>query len=215
MKRSKTGIAVLAVLAVAISLFVGIQYFGSDAENAGLVKLKLETMNLDSLWYAALYTHIAGSMVALALGWAQFLPKLRRSRPNAHRAMGKLYAAGVAIGGLSGAYMAFYATGGWVSSAGFLALALLWLYSMVRGVRAIVRDGNRFAHGNWMILNYALTFAAVMLRIYVPLSDVLFGEDGFVAAYRAIAWLCWVPNVFFAVWLVKRRGKRAPRANVR
>jgi hypothetical protein len=41
-----------------------------------------------------------------------------------------------------------------------------------------------------------------MLRIYVPLSGPL-GID-FLTAYQAIGWLCWVPNLLVAEWIIRR-----------
>jgi hypothetical protein len=51
-----------------------------------------------------------------------------------------------------------------------------------------------------MIRSYALTFAAVTLRIWLPLGQVLHFD--FVEAYRVIAWLCWVPNLLAAEWIL-------------
>ena len=53
--------------------------------------------------------------------------------------------------------------------------------------------GDDVDHRAWMIRSYSLTFAAVMLRIYLPIS--LAAGVPFDIAYPAIAWLCWVPNV--------------------
>jgi hypothetical protein len=53
-----------------------------------------------------------------------------------------------------------------------------------------------------MIRNYALTFAGVMLRIYVPVSGAA-GID-FLTAYQAIAWMCWMPNLLVAQWIISR-----------
>jgi hypothetical protein len=45
-----------------------------------------------------------------------------------------------------------------------------------------------------------LAFAAVMLRIYTPLSQIAgFDYDDL----RVIAWLCWVPNLLVAQLLVR------------
>jgi hypothetical protein len=60
-----------------------------------------------------------------------------------------------------------------------------------------------------MIRNFALAFAAVMLRLYLPMAFAA-GAD-FEESYRAIAWLCWVPNVLVAEWLVKR-SEQSPAA---
>jgi hypothetical protein len=58
-----------------------------------------------------------------------------------------------------------------------------------------------------MTRNFALTFAAVMLRLYLPIA-VAAGAD-FELAYAIIAWLCWVPNLLVADWLLN--GTQVPR----
>ena len=49
----------------------------------------------------------------------------------------------------------------------------------------------------------ALTLAAVTLRIYLPLMLGVF-HWSFHSAYIAVAWLCWVPNLLIAEWLIRR-----------
>jgi hypothetical protein len=66
-------------------------------------------------------------------------------------------------------------------------------------------------HRRWMFRSFALTFAAVTLRIYLPLVQIA-GLD-FLPAYRAIAWLCWVPNLVVIEHDLMRRP--LPRAAVR
>jgi hypothetical protein len=53
-----------------------------------------------------------------------------------------------------------------------------------------------------MVRNFALTFAAVTLRLYLPLgfASGLRFED----FYPAVAWLCWVPNLLFVEWVTLR-----------
>jgi Predicted membrane protein (DUF2306) len=62
-------------------------------------------------------------------------------------------------------------------------------------VRFILR-GAALAHQRWMIRSYALTAAAITLRIYLPLS--LAFHWPYSIAYPAIAWLCWIPNAVAA-----------------
>jgi hypothetical protein len=59
-----------------------------------------------------------------------------------------------------------------------------------------------------MIRSYALTLAAVTLRLYLP-SSQLAGLP-FTVAYPAISWLCWVPNLLIAEWFVRARQSFAP-----
>jgi hypothetical protein len=63
--------------------------------------------------------------------------------------------------------------------------------------------GNLDLHRRWMIRSYALTLAAVTLRIYLPASMLL--GIPFPVAYPAIAWLCWVPNLLVAQWMIGSR----------
>ena len=56
-----------------------------------------------------------------------------------------------------------------------------------------------------MIYSYAACFAAVTLRIWLPLLIVSLGD--FITAYRIVAWLCWVPNLMVAYFLVDKRNE--------
>jgi hypothetical protein len=53
-----------------------------------------------------------------------------------------------------------------------------------------------------MVRNFALTFAAVTLRLWLPASIAVSipGE----LAYQVIAWLCWVPNLLVAELLLSQ-----------
>ena len=112
-----------------------------------------------------------------------------------------LPAIGVLIGGLSGLFMAFHAFGGLPSRLGFACLAVAWLYSGFRAYFA-VRACDFLAHRRWMVRNFALTFAAVTLRVYLPASMAL--GAAFEVAYPVIAWLCWLPNLVAAECLLNR-----------
>ncbi|GHC11073.1 DUF2306 domain-containing protein [Thermomonas carbonis] len=150
-----------------------------------------------------IYTHVFAASIALALGPFQFSERLRRRFPRLHRTSGRIYlGAGVGLGGLAGLYMSTFAYGGLVSKSGFAALALAWLYSGWRAYRAI-RAGNVAEHRRWMTRNFALTLAAVTLRILLPVSAI--SGIPFALAYPVIAWLSWVPNLLVAEWAVVRK----------
>ena len=59
-----------------------------------------------------------------------------------------------------------------------------------------------------MTRNFALTFAAVTLRLQMPLLAMGFGEE---MGYRIVAWSCWIPNLLVAEWLVRRAGSTPAR----
>lgn len=158
---------------------------------------------------AALYAHVFGAVFAMALGPLQFARRLRARRPELHRWTGRLYlGAGVLVGGLSGLVLAVNAYGGAAGRAGFTALALAWLFTGLRAFLAI-RAGDVAAHRRWMVRNFALTLAAVTLRLLIPAAMI--AGAPFAPAYAAIAWLCWVPNLLAAELLFVR--PRVPLAS--
>ena len=153
---------------------------------------------------AGIYTHIFASVVALILGPFQFSERLRQRRPQLHRWLGRLYlGVGILLGGLAGLYMAQFAFGGWVSQLGFSLLAVGWLYTGLRAFLA-VRRGHIAAHRAWMYYNFALTLAAVTIRLYLPIGGLL--GISFPVWYPAVTWLCWVPNLLGAKALLAKRA---------
>lgn len=146
----------------------------------------------------AVYVHVFAAAVALLFGPLQFSTRLRSARPQLHRWMGRAYLGlGVLVEGLSGLYLSVYAFGGIAARTGFATLAVCWLYTGLRAFLAVRRRAIA-EHRKWLVRNFALTFGAVMLRLYIPASDFVGADFG--AAYAAIAWLCWVPNLVFAEW---------------
>ena len=119
----------------------------------------------------------------------------------------RVYVVGCIIGGVAGLYLAFYSTGGLVCHYGFGMLAVCWIVTTSMAYRHI-RAGNVRIHQNWMIRSYALTLAAVTLRIYLPISQIAGYE--FVDAYRAIAWMAWVPNLVIAEWFIIPLSNKKP-----
>jgi hypothetical protein len=155
--------------------------------------------------------HIVGGVLALALGPFQFLRRFRTRKPQAHRWIGRFYLLGILLGGTAGLYMAFFAYAGLAASLGFATLAVLWLATGWMGYRTI-RAREFAAHGDWMIRNFALTFAAVTLRLWLPILTVLFGDT---TGYEIVAWLCWIPNLVIAEAIVQARFRRREPRTIR
>jgi len=145
-----------------------------------------------------IYIHAFASVIALAIGPFQFSANRRKNHLDFHRWLGRIYLIiGVLVGGLAGLYMSQYAFGGLIAKLGFATLAILWIYTGLRAYLAI-RQGHIEEHRKWMVRNFSLTFAAVTLRLYLPVSTAMGVE--FAVAYPFITWLCWVPNLMFAEW---------------
>lgn len=146
-----------------------------------------------------LLVHVTGAATALLLGPFQFLPGLRTRWPKIHRWIGRTYVVGCLVGASGGFVMAFGSTAGPVAGVGFGLLALCWAWANVQGWRTAM--AGRFAeHRVWMIRSFAMTFAAVTLRIYLPLLPMT--GLSFRDSYVATAWISWIPNLILAeLWL--------------
>jgi uncharacterized membrane protein len=153
-----------------------------------------------------LFVHAGFAATALLLGPTQFLPHLRRAWPRLHRWMGRTYVFACLTGGAAGLILATGTTAGPIASAGFGLLAITWLAVTAQAWRLAM--GRRFdEHRRWMFRSFALTLAAVTLRIYLPLVAV--SQLPFLESYRAISFLCWVPNLVLAE-LYLMRGRLRP-----
>lgn len=157
-----------------------------------------------------LLMHIAGSMLATILGPFQFLRKTRTGRYlKIHRWLGRVYLLGVLFGGVGGAYMGTIAYGGPIARLGLMTVAALWLVS---GFMAYINSRNKKIeqHRQWMVINYAITFAGVTLRLW----QVIFGIIGldFLTGYIIVTWLSWIPNLLVALWINSR--KRSAEKNL-
>ena len=148
-----------------------------------------------------LYVHIIGAATALLIGPLNFIGAVRRRWPQVHRWIGRTYIVGCLIGGAGGLVVAFGSTAGPVATAGFGLLAVCWITANVQGWR--MARARRFGeHRQWMIRSFALTFAAVTLRLYMPLLAPF--HIPILNGYRAISFLCWVPNLAVAELYIRR-----------
>ncbi len=149
----------------------------------------------------ALYAHLAGGLVALGVGPWQMNTRLRALSLGRHRLLGRVYVIAVLVGGLGALALATVSMEGLVTHLGFGMLGVLWLMSTLQAYLRI-RAGDQAGHRVWMIRSFALTLAAVTLRVFLPLSQVV--GIPFADAYQAVAWVCWVPNLVVAEWFVLR-----------
>jgi len=151
-----------------------------------------------------LFVHVAGAVTALVLGSLQFLPALRRGAGPPHRWVGRVYVAGCLVGGAAGLILAPGSHAGPIASAGFGSLGAIWIGVTLMGWRAAMQ-GRFTEHRRWMIRSWALTLAAVTLRLYLPTVMVL--DLPFLPWYRAISFLAWVPNLVVAELWLRRRSR--------
>lgn len=148
--------------------------------------------------------HAVSASLALVLGPLQFVPAWRARFPALHSWVGRAYVLSIAVAWLSSLPLAVNAMTGAVAAAGFFALGLAWVVTTGMGLgRALQR---RLAeHRRWMLRSFALTAAAITLRIYLGASMAADIDEEL--SYPVIAWLCWVPNAFVAEWYLRRQGR--------
>jgi uncharacterized membrane protein len=151
----------------------------------------------------AFILHISASPVALVLGLFQFRPRLRSKYPGVHRWSGRIYAVAVLIGGLAGLVLAFGISDRPIAAFGFGTLSILWIGATARAVQ-LAMAGRMAEHQRWVYRSYALTFAAVTLRLILPFFIVL-GDMEYSQASNYVGWISWVPNLLFIEFYLRRR----------
>jgi hypothetical protein len=190
-------------------LCVGVAGYAIWAYSGGVQRVPLhpDMVAVFDAHRALITAHAVGASIALLLGPTQFLDSWRARAPRAHRIAGYMYLVlGVGMGGGAGVLLAPHSFGGFVSHLGFGMLGCLWLFTGLMALLSAKR--RRFEeHRTWMTRNFALSLAAVTLRIYLPASAV--AGIPFEQFYPAIAWFCWVPNLIVAEWC-RQKPNKAP-----
>ncbi|MDI1462730.1 DUF2306 domain-containing protein [Catellatospora sp. KI3] len=198
--------------AVGIAVFAALPYLTSSLPSLaeGDNGLAADYAARPAIVQFALYAHIVGAALALLLSPLQFAARLRARAPRLHRVTGRIVFGSIMLGGVSGLVLAPFNGAGLVGLFGFGGLAVVWLWYAVTALRAI-RRGDVAAHRRWMVRTFAVTYAAVMLRLWLPVLIVaqiaLTGVDGQVAfdrAYLVVPFLAWVPNLIVAEWWLRR-----------
>lgn len=204
-RRPQTGPGIGQWLILGLSVAMGLASYRYLIPNGPGLAPPILANRFTALGVLTAHAGFAGT--ALILGPFQFLARLRRNRPGLHRVLGKAYVICCLAAGVAGLVLAFGARTGPISTAGFGLLAAAWIFTTGRAWRLATQ--RRFAeHERWMIRSFALTLAAVTLRLYLPFAFL--SPLGYDATYRAISFLCWVPNLAAAeIWLARSSPARA------
>ena len=150
--------------------------------------------------------HIIPSGLALIIGAFQFHNGLRSRRSHVHRYCGRAYVIFVLFGAIGGLILAWHAHRSPATRLGFATLSVVWFYSVSMAYLA-VRAGNIKVHQQWMIRSYALTLAAVTLRLQLPVYEGVMGL-GSIESYDIVAWFSWIPNLVIAEWWFNQESIR-------
>jgi uncharacterized membrane protein len=201
--RRTVGLCWLALSAVAIAVFAPLPYILHPlpelAANGGEIAANYAPR---PGWVRnAFAAHIVFGGLALLLSPIQLSGWVRARVPRLHRLIGRVVLPSIVVAGTSGLLLAGVNVAGPVGTAGFGTLAVLWVTFALLGLRAITRR-DIAAHRRWMLRTFALTYAAVTLRLWLLALIALLGE--FHSAYLLVPFLCWVPNLVLVELLLRR-----------
>ncbi|MGY1662871.1 DUF2306 domain-containing protein [Geodermatophilus sp. SYSU D00705] len=194
----------LLLSALAVAVFAPLPYLTAPLTDLDGLEVAANHADRSVPVRLAFYLHVGAGGLALLLSPLQFAARLRRRAPRVHRAVGRVTVTAIAVAGPAGFVLAPLSLAGPVGTAGFGLLALLWLACAATAFRAI-RRGDVAAHRRWMVRTFALTYAAVTLRLWLAVliagQTALAGVDAAVAFHRAyllVPFLSWVPNLLVA-----------------
>jgi hypothetical protein len=165
--------------------------------------LKLKQKAIATGWYLPFYySHVLVGGLILVVGFLQLQPFSHQRFRRLHRALGYFYVMGILFFAAPGGLIMslFIDRGPWVLTS-FVLQSLFWFYCTAMAFDRI-RKRKITAHQQWMWRSYALTFAAVTLRVYIFFFSWSYNlsQPG---AYATFAWLSWVPNILIVEWCIR------------
>lgn len=163
--------------------------------------------------YPLLVTHIMLGSVALVTCTLQLWPWLRRRHPRVHRYSGRVYVAVSIPTALAAMAIAPLGESGPNQQVAMFLGGLFWLVTTVVGYwMARRRDFRR--HRVWMVRSFALVYAIVANRVWLPLCFLVFTPELYFGghldpamlaqAFGVSVWLSVVVNMMLAEWWLHR-----------
>lgn len=196
MRVLKTAIRwLLGVIVVLLIVSLSWNAFSYFNFNPAYGFLRLKQTAIATGWYLpAYYAHVLAAGLILILGLFQLNTSLSLRWRKLHRFLGKCYAYGILLFAAPGGLImsCFINRGPWVFTS-FILQTACWFMFTALAIRHI-QLGQINEHRNWMWRSYALTFAAVTLRLYVFIFTSSYDLSA-PEAYGIIAWASWTINL--------------------
>lgn len=150
---------------------------------------------------ASFYIHITSSLWVMGIGIAQFIPAFVKKYPRLHQTLGKVYVFSILLlAAPAGLGLALYANGGLPAKVGFSLQCIVWWLTTFIAWREI-RQKRWQTHIEWMMRSYAVTLAAMSLRVGSYAMVYLFHTKP-IETYLTVTWLSWVGNLVIVEGLV-------------
>ena len=191
----------LSVAAFTLLMVTKVIPYLSFEPEIGFLTTKTNTVLRKKSFTTAFYVHILSSAWVMAIGIFQFIPLFLKKYPNWHRLLGKIYVFSILIlAAPSGLVLGYYANGGLPAKVGFSLQCVVWLLSTWVAWREIVKQHWQ-KHVEWMMRSYALTLAAMSLRIG-SFGMVYFFHTKPIETYLTVTWASWVINLILVEILI-------------
>lgn len=185
-----------------------VSYFVDGDMHPFILEKLDEGLRFERVWTAALYTHVVAASLAFPACLALVSRTLMKRAPRVHRWLGRVTGVIVLFALVpSGAWMAFWAKGGAVSSVGFLASGAIVAVAMVQGVRT-ARRKDYVAHRRCTAHVLAQMSVAVTSRARLIAFDRAAVDP--TVAYLVALWLPVVMSALAAELLTRRTREALP-----
>ncbi|MGE6517592.1 DUF2306 domain-containing protein [Lysinibacillus sphaericus] len=198
----------LLVIGLFIIAFMWIMHtlsknFMVDPDFEKFLNNKDEIISNPTVWAVMLRIHIILAVIALLTGPVGMMKSLRNKRLPFHRFNGRIYIFSIVLNFIPGVYVSLFATGGWLSTFGFLILNTLWLITTTLGYKSIKRK-DIVRHSQWITRSFFLTFANTIIYIIVAVThnglNLSYG-----LSYTIAVWLCWIISLAIAEIVIRKK----------
>ena len=195
-----------AAVALALGLLAlkGLQYYVGTIEHFAF---DVSEANFGHFWpnRFGLLLHMAGGTAALFAGPFQLWSGLRTRHRLIHRWTGRIYVAGVVLGGASAFYLSFFSQPRSFGVALF-GLGVAWWVTVGTAFMAIRRRRIE-AHKAWMIRGYVVTSSFITFRMLIESPLWSFAGQSRLAV---VLWLSWVVPLAVAEFLLRSGRSKMP-----
>jgi hypothetical protein len=202
LKRSVRLLVLLAVAAFSLRMLTMVLPYLGFEKGILFLTTKSQAINDNSWFRVGFYVHITSSWWVLVTGLLQLMPALYRRWPRLHRRLGQVYLGSIlGLAAPSGLVLALYANGGLSAKVGFTLQCIVWWLVTWQAYRA-ARQRRWLVHSEWMLRAYAVTLAAMSLRLE-SYGLYYFFQTKPIETYLTVVWLSWVGNLLLAEVLVQ------------
>lgn len=199
----KIGGIILLIISIMWVLHTFSKNFMIDPTFQSFLSKKDQIIANQSLWVLMIRIHIALAIVSLLTGPLGVIKRFRVKSVKFHRWNGRLYVLSILFNFIPGIYVSLFATGGWLSTAGFLLLETLWFGTTILGYLSIKKQ-KITVHSQWMIRSFSLSFANTTIYIIVAITHKGLNFS-YGTAYTIAVWLCWVLNLLVAEVMIRKK----------